>query len=163
MVYIKEQCIWISLRLGLGWILLWSFIDKVFGLGFSTKPEGAWLAGGSPTTGFLQFAARGPLAALYQGLAGSVFIDWLFMLALLLIGLALISGIVMRIAGYAGALLMLLMWLALLPPEHNPIIDEHIIYAIVFLGLSVVRPGKWLGLGEWWANTGLVKKYKVLE
>ena len=32
----------------------------------------------------------------------------------------------------AGILMMMLMWLALLFPENNPIIDEHIIYALVF-------------------------------
>ena len=37
------------LRLGFGWALFWSGIDKVFGLGFATTPEQSVLAGVSPT------------------------------------------------------------------------------------------------------------------
>jgi thiosulfate dehydrogenase [quinone] large subunit len=43
-------------RIGLGWTFLWAFADKLWGLGFSTLPEKSWLAGASPTTGFLKFA-----------------------------------------------------------------------------------------------------------
>src|SRR3712207_7355187 len=42
-----------GLRLALGWIFLWAFVDKLFGLGFATKAENAWIDGGSPTQGFL--------------------------------------------------------------------------------------------------------------
>ena len=40
-------------RLALGWIFLWAFLDKLFGLGHSTPSTGAWINGGSPTKGFL--------------------------------------------------------------------------------------------------------------
>ena len=85
------------------------------------------------------------------------------MLGLLLIGLALILGIGVKIAGYSGALMMLLIWLALLLPKHNPILDEHIIYLVVLLGLTIVKSGQWFGLGKQWANTKIVKKYPILE
>jgi thiosulfate dehydrogenase [quinone] large subunit len=56
------------------------------------------------------------------------------------------------------------MWSALLPPENNPFIDEHIIYAtlFIFFALSNDRPGQCLGLGGWWSETQLVKKYPFL-
>jgi len=102
----KERYIWAVLRIGMGWIFLWGFLDKLFGLGFATASEKAWLAGGSPTSGYLNFATSGPFAPLFQSLAGNPVVDWLFMLGLLLLGLALILGIGVKIAGYSGALLM---------------------------------------------------------
>lgn len=169
----KGELVWGLVRIALGLIFLWAFFDKVFGLGFSTcrNDEGvvemmcdsAWLKGGSPTIGFLKFGTQGPLAGLYQVMAGSVLVDWLFMLGLLGIGLALVLGIGMKIAAYSGALLMMLMWSAALWPEHHPFLDEHVVYALVLLGLTYVKAGQWLGLREWWTNTKLVQKYPFLE
>ncbi len=80
MSYKKKECILSLLRIGLGWIFLWGFIDKLFGLGFATKAEDAWLLGGSPTFGFLNFGTKGPFMELYKSLAGNAVVDWLFML-----------------------------------------------------------------------------------
>jgi thiosulfate dehydrogenase [quinone] large subunit len=140
------------LRIAMGWMFLWPFLDKLFGLGFSTPPENAWLAGGSPTAGYLAYGTSGPLAGFFQSLAGSVVVDWLFMLGLLLIGLGLILGIGVRIAAVSGAVLMLAMWASVLLPEHNPLIDEHVIYAVVLVCLAVAGAGEWLGLGRWWSQ-----------
>ncbi len=148
----KAQYIWVTLRLGMGWLFLWPFLDKLLGLGFATEADQAWIAGGSPTFGYLKFATRGPIATFFQGLAGKPVFDWLFMLGLLLIGLALLVGLGVRIAGYSGALMMLLMWLSNLPPEHNPFLDEHIIYLILLLGLAIVNAGQWVGLSKWWST-----------
>jgi thiosulfate dehydrogenase [quinone] large subunit len=52
-----------GIRLALGWIFMWAFLDKLFGLGNSTPSASAWLNGGSPTKGFLGKAAAGPCAA----------------------------------------------------------------------------------------------------
>jgi len=83
------------------------------------------------------------------------------MLGLLLIGLALILGIGVKIAGYSGALLVFSLWLSHLPPENNPFLDEHIIYLIVLIGLARVKAGQWVGLGKWWSER--VKNYPFLE
>ena len=163
MKYTKERVLWALLRLSLGWIFLWSFLDKMFGLGFDTAPEKSWVLGTSPTFGFLKFATHGPFANVFQSLAGNAVIDGLFMLGLLLIGLALLLGIGIRIASSSGALLLSLMWLAALPPLHNPFLDEHIIYILVLISLSFTKAGHWLGLGTWWSATALVKRYPFLE
>ena len=47
--------------------------------------------------------------------------DWLFMLGLAAIGTALLLGIGMRVAAVSGALLYLLMWTVVLPPQTNPV------------------------------------------
>ena len=148
----KARYIWAVVRMSLGSLFLWAFLDKLFGLGFATSPDKAWLAGASPTAGYLGFSVTGPLSSFYKNLAGNPVADWLFMLGLLGLGLALILGIAMRIASYSGALLMLLLWSSRLPPENNPILDEHIIYALLLFGLSAVRAGHTLGLGKWWAE-----------
>jgi uncharacterized membrane protein YphA (DoxX/SURF4 family) len=55
----KEKIIFIVLRLVLGFIFLWAFVDKVFGLGFATASSKAWIHGASPTAGFLMFFLTG--------------------------------------------------------------------------------------------------------
>ncbi|MGF0117184.1 hypothetical protein ACQFYA_12790 [Promicromonospora sp. Marseille-Q5078] len=150
------------IRLSLGWIFLWAFLDKLFGLGRATPPEGAWLDGGQPTAGFLGNATAGPLAGFYQGLAGQAWVDWVFMIGLLGIGMALLLGIGMRIAAVAGALMLVLMWSAVLPPENNPFMDDHLIYALVLVALALGDAGRTLGLGARWQQTSWVRRWPVL-
>ncbi len=153
--------LWAVTRLCLGWTFLWPFLDKTFGLGNETLWSRAWINGGSPTNGFLS-GATGPFAGIYQSFAGAGWADWGFMLGLLCIGVALLLGIGMRIAAISGAVLLVLMWTASLPPDNNPFMDDHIIYAIVLLGLAVVGAGNTLGLGRKWTNTSLVRRHPWL-
>jgi thiosulfate dehydrogenase [quinone] large subunit len=155
--------IWGVARIALGWIFLWPFLDKLFGLGYATASEDAWIDGGSPTFGFLNFGTRGPFAETFQSFAGDTWADWLFMGGLLGIGIALMAGVATRIATGGGVVMLVLMWMAALAPEHNPVIDDHIIYAIVLVGLAVVGAGDHLGLGRWWKNLDLVKKFPILK
>lgn len=150
-------------RIALGLIFLWAFLDKLLGLGFATKPENAWLAGGSPTTGFLAKGVHGPLAGFYNALSGVGIVDWLFMLGLLGLGIALIFGIAIRFAGYAGIVLMLLMWSALLPPSNHPFIDDHIIYALVLYTFIHFRAGDVWGCGKEWRNSSFAKKFPIFQ
>jgi thiosulfate dehydrogenase [quinone] large subunit len=147
-----------GIRLALGWVFLWAFLDKLFGLGQSTAAANSWLNGGSPTAGFLGKAATGPFTGFYHSIAGNVVTDVLFMTALLGIGVALILGIGMRIAAGAGALLTVLMWTAVLPPASNPFMDDHLVYAAVLIVLALLGAGTTLGLGRRWAATPLVRR-----
>lgn len=151
-----------ALRLSMGLLFSWAFIDKAFGLGFATKPEAAWINGGSPTRGFLGFAAKGPLKEFFNSIAGHPVTDGLFMLGLLCVGTALLLGIGVRLAGYSGALMVLLMWAAVLPPANNLLIDDHIVYALVLLLLPALRSGEYFGLGGRWKATRLVQRFPVL-
>jgi|SRR3989344_1606933 len=160
---IKIWYLWVILRLALGFLFLWAFLDKLFGLGFDTAQDKSWLLGNSPTFGFLKFGATGALGNYYQTLAGIALIDWLFMLGLLFIGASLIFGIFLKLASYTGALLMFLMWLALVPTEHNPILDEHIIYLLILLILPKIKDVKRFSLNKYWSKNSLVKNYKLLE
>ena len=147
----------------MGWIFLWAFMDKLWGLGFATEASRSWLSGASPTSGFLNFAASGPLAEYYRGLAGQAWVDWSYMVGLGLMGAALILGAGVRIASYAGALFMLLLYGAVLPIENNPFLDEHLVYILVLIGLAGSRSGHTLGLGSWWVGTRLVQRFPFLE
>ena len=150
-------------RISLGWVFLWAFLDKAFGLGYATASKDAWIEGGSPTFGFLSFGASGPFKGVYNSMAGDAWADWLFMAGLLAIGLALILGVFVNLAAAAGAVLLLLMWTAVLPPENNPVIDDHIIYALTLGLLACAGAGRWLGLGHRWEQTHLVQKSPILR
>ncbi|GIF45072.1 DoxX family membrane protein [Actinoplanes xinjiangensis] len=147
-----------GIRIALGWVFLWAFLDKLFGLGRSTPAANAWLDGGSPTAGFLGKATTGPFSGFYHAIAGNAVVDVLFMTALLGIGLALILGIGMRIAAASGALLTVLMWTAVLPPATNPFMDDHLVYAAVLVLLALLGAGNKWGLGRRWAATPLVRR-----
>ena len=152
------------LRLSMGFIFLWAFIDKLFGLSFSTAPDKSWLAGVSPTAGFLQFATHGPLAVFFQNLAGSGLIDWLFMLGLLFIGIALCIGIFVNLASTLGIVMLFLMYLAVgLSPANNPFIDDHLVYILIMFLFIFFDAGIYLGLGRRWNNTMLVKRYSIFK
>ena len=152
-----------ALRLSLGWVFLWAFLDKLLGLGRATPAEGAWVDGGSPTAGFLGNATTGPFATAFQSIAGAGWADWLFMAALLGIGTALMLGIGMRIAAVAGSALLVLMWAAVLPPANNPFMDDHLIYALVLVLLALTSAGRTLGLGRRWEDLPLVTRVGALK
>jgi thiosulfate dehydrogenase [quinone] large subunit len=152
-----------GLRLALGWIFLWAFLDKLFGLGHETTEKAAWINGGQPTKGFLANAPAGPFADLYRDLAGATWADWLFMLGLAGVGVALLTGVGLRVAAAAGGLLMVLMWTAVLPPENNLFLDDHLIYAGVLAVLALLNAGDTLGLGRVWGRVPLVRTQPWLK
>ena len=161
------------LRIAFGLTFLWAFVDKLLALGFSTGydetgkldrfGDAAWINGASPTEGFLKFGADGPFQGFYNSIAGAALVDWLFMLGLLGIGLAHTLGIATRLACAAGAVLDLMMWTVVLPPENNPVLDDHILGAISLVVLALLNAGDTWGLGKRWAATKLVKQTPVLR
>jgi thiosulfate dehydrogenase [quinone] large subunit len=162
-----------ALRVGTGFIFLWAFLDKTFGLHYSTASKNAWIHGGSPTKGFLSHVAVGPFQSTFHSWAGNVVIDWLFMLALLGIGSALILGIGLRIAAVSGVVLVGMMWLAVYPPARytsagtatssvNPVIDDHVLEALALIAIAVFGTGSRLGLGALWAKLPFVDKHRSL-
>jgi thiosulfate dehydrogenase [quinone] large subunit len=161
------------LRIAFGLTFLWAFVDKLLALGFSTGydetgkldrfGDAAWINGASPTEGFLKFGADGPFQGFYNSIAGAALVDWLFMLGLLGIGLALTLGIATRLACAAGAILYLMMWTVVLPPENNPVLDDHILGAISLVVLALLNAGDTWGLGKRLAGTRLVQTHPVLR
>jgi thiosulfate dehydrogenase [quinone] large subunit len=160
-------------RVVLGFEFLWAFFDKTFGLGYATPSARAWINGGSPTKGFLSRVAVGPLEGTFHAIAGAAWADWLFMAGLLGIGIALILGIGLRAAAVSGTVMMVLMWAAEWPlakvtsagepsMSTNPIVDYHIIYALVLIALALTYAGHTWGLGRWWAGLPFVRRHRWL-
>src|SRR5215217_3339543 len=157
----------------LGFEFLWAFLDKTFGLGYATPAARAWINGGSPTKGFLSRVAVGPFESTFHTIAGAAWADWLFMLGLLGIGIALILGIGLRAAAVSGTVMMLAMWAAEWPLDKltsagepsmstNPIVDYHIIYALALIALAVTFAGNVWGLGRRWVRLPFVQRYRWL-
>ena len=163
----------------MGWTFLWAFVDKLFGLGFATGRDAetgaivfggadAWINGGSPTAGVLGFALKGPFKGFYEtitgvqmsaaGPAAAGWVDWVFMLSMLGIGLALILGIGVRLAALGGIAWMAIFYTATaIWPDNNPILDNHIIEAVVLAGLFLANAGRYYGLGKVWQRQEFVK------
>ena len=149
-------------RVVVGFAFLWAFLDKTFGLGYATPAARAWINGGSPTKGFLSNVAVGPFEATFHTIAGTGWADWLFMVGLLGIGLALIVGIGLRVAAVSGSLMMLGMWAGSgrwpssprpgSRPCRQP--DRRLprIYALALIALAVTYAGHTWGLGKLWAK-----------
>lgn len=142
----------ILIRIMLGWFFLWAFLDKTFGLGFSTPRSKSWLNGNSPTLGFLKFGVNGFFKEFFTSLAGNPIVDWLFMLGLLAVGLSLIFGLFLKLGSYAGILMMFLIWLSLIPLENNPFVDEHIIYILVLGFISYGGEFRKFSLDSLWKS-----------
>jgi thiosulfate dehydrogenase [quinone] large subunit len=123
----------------MGLIFLWAFVDKLFGLGFATLKEKAWINGGSPTYYFLTYLTKGPFAELFQSLAGIAVVDWMFMLGLLFVGLTLVLNRFVIWGCIAGSAMLMLMYLASFPPVHNPLLNDHIVYTLVLALIATNR------------------------
>ena len=158
------------LRIGIGFLFLWAFLDKTFGLGYSTPSARAWIHGGSPTDGFLASVQVGPFQSLFHSLAGTWPANVLFMLGLLGIGAALLAGVAVRPAAVAGIVLVVSMWFATFPPaatdatgaatgSTNPFFDDHLLEALVLVVLAVTSAGTTWGLGRVWARLPFVSRH----
>jgi thiosulfate dehydrogenase (quinone) large subunit len=180
-------------RILLGFTFLWAFLDKTFGLGYATESTAKWLFGtgdGSPTFGFLAFGTNpnGPAASFYHSLGDQAgvmgaqgptlypnsWVNWLFMLGLLGIGLSLILGVFTRIATVSGVAMLALMYLAEAPwatytdatgatvAANNPVVDDHVVFSVVLILLMLLQAGRFIGFGKWWQSLGFVKHFPWL-
>jgi thiosulfate dehydrogenase [quinone] large subunit len=161
------------LRIGLGLLYLWAFLAQGFGITYTNKgPEVAgapveygwyfavdsskgWISSGfshSPTAGYVDGSMHGPLAFIAQGLPTGVDdLGWMFAIGGL--GIALTLGIAMRIAGWGGFALNILIWFSAFPPTSNPLLDgEHMAFALALLLLMFLHAGNHWGIGRWWST-----------
>ena len=138
------------LRLGLGFLLFWAGWTKVINPKWSAA---GYLAGAKTFKGLFAFFAGPGVLPVTNFLN-----EW----GLTLVGVALILGISVRLASFFGIVLMALYYLPIFPPAHGWI-DEHIIYSLILILLSSLKTGKYLGYGNLWIKTKLVRKYSFLE
>ena len=166
-------------RIALGFVFLWAFLDKLLGLGFSTCRkvaedasfsidafcDKAWINGGHVTEGYLVYGGNpnSPFNDFFVDLGGQRWTDWIFMVGLLGIGLALMLGIGTKIAAWSGAAMLIFMYLTQMLPSTNPVLDDHIVYALAVLGIVYVELQRQsVGFGKVWRKLAIVQKNKWL-
>lgn len=140
----------VLLRLGMGWLMFYAGITKVLNPGWSAL---GYIGNAQTFSGFFQWLA------LPQNLGWVNFAnEW----GLTLIGASLILGIFVRLSSIAGFLMMMLYYFPILkfpyPNAHSYIVDEHIIYALVFLLLAAIRAGRVWGLENWCAGLPICRR-----
>lgn len=137
-------------RVAMGWVFLYAASHQIF------DPQ--WTAAGFLAHTKTFHFIYGPLAASSL----MPLIDFCVKYGHLLIGLSLISGLMVRVSGPFGILLMLVYWSAHLdfPYVSSPLnflLDEHIVFAAVISYLISVRAGHIFGLDAW------VEKWPLVE
>ena len=148
-------------RIVLGWIFLWTFLDKTFGL-YGTPADRAWVTGASPTQGYLS-NVDGTFSSWFAVLSGSPVTDVLFMGGMAGLGVALVLGIGLRTAAIGAVALLGSLWLSALPLETNPVIDQHLVYLAAIVAFAAANAGDTWGLGRAWARTRLVRRIPILR
>lgn len=140
--------LWAIGRVLVGWVFLWTFVDKLVGTGFST--DRGWLDGASPTEGFLTHGVSNAVGRFYADVTGGGggWIDWVYMLSMLAIGLGLILGALTRIAAVGGIVWLVCFYTASYSPENNPIVDQHVAYIALLVGVIVSGAGRAYGVGR---------------
>lgn len=155
----------LGLRLVMAWVFLQAGIEKLL------DPE--WSAAGyvNPETPFGVTEAN-PMAEFFGSLAATPgFVDPLVVYGQILIGLALLVGLLVRWAAFWGAVMMLLFWLASLqggiaaglPVEHGYVVNSDVVYALLLFGLGAVGAGRILGLDERLEQTSVVRNNPWLK
>jgi len=138
---IKETFLVAVIRFLFGVTFLWAAVDKIFGLGFSTCRSGAeviymcssaFAKGGNVTAGYLG-SSNGPLADIFLKLAGQSWVNWAFLIMLVIAGVTLIFNKYTKIGAWVGAVLVLMMYASHFPPSTNPFVDDHLIYFFTLL------------------------------
>jgi len=142
----NQKIILFITRLAMGWLFFYAGITKVL------NPD--WSA-----SGYLEHAQAFP--KFFMWFASPENIGWVNIAnewGLTLIGALLILGLFVRWTSFAGILLMLLYYFPVLnfplAGEHSYIVDEHIIYILVLLALSLFNAGRYWGLDQ-----GLKKRW----
>jgi len=140
------------LRLTMGWIFLWSGMDKLV-TDFSAS-------------GFLVNATQGPLGGWFQDLGRNQtaldVINPLVIWGQILIGTTLVLGLFTRAGLFWGAVMVMMFYLAQFPPANNPFMDEHLVYILIFGLLGALGAGRILGVDAWIERIPWVKRNRVV-
>ena len=136
------------LRLTMGWIFVWAGFDKLI-RGFSAE-------------GFLLHATKGPFAGWFQSMGESQtalsIIEPMVVWGEIVIGVALIFGVMTRWAAFWGAVMMFMFFIAQLPPEHNPFMEYYLIYILVLGVIGALGAGRIVGLDNMIERLPLVRR-----
>ncbi|HEX8931802.1 MAG TPA: DoxX family membrane protein [Patescibacteria group bacterium] len=135
------------LRIAIGWLMLYAGWEKISAAHFSAA---GYLKGAQSLTGLYSwFAQPGNIGWV------SFLVEW----GLLLIGIALIIGAVVRLASVLAAVMMVLFYFPILTFPHVGanyfIVDDHVIFFVVFVLLAIAHAGRFWGLDKKLQHTAL--------
>ena len=156
-----ENCLAI-LRIMIGWMMLWGFLDKMFGLGFETPAGSGWIDGTSPSS-FVIYVTGGIFKDLYTSIAGNVFVDILMMSGMLILGITLIFGFASKLTAIATAIFILVMYSLQVPPTDNPIVDYHLVFIGIIAVIYFLGGFERLSVYQRWKEWSPVKRFPILE
>ncbi|MBI4272733.1 DoxX family protein [Candidatus Uhrbacteria bacterium] len=144
-----------ALRIAMGWLMFYAGITKVLN---PTWSAAGYLSGAKTFPEFYTWLTRPDILPITN-----VVNEW----ALTLLGVSLILGVFVRLSSLCGAVLMILYYFPILifPTIKTTafIVDEHIIYALVFLFFAAVRAGRVWGLENWCGKLPLCSKFPRLR
>ena len=149
-------------RIMIGWLFIWGFLDKFFGLGFETSPGQGVIDGGSPSS-FVIYVAGGIFKDLFNSLAGNASIDFLMMAGLLILGITITFGIATKLTTIFSILFFIVMFCLVIPPKDNPVLDYHIILAVGMLVIYWMGGYTKLSLTDRIRELSIVKRFPILE
>lgn len=155
-------CCLAAIRITLGFMMVWAFLDKLLGLGMLTTPEAAVINGGSPTEYYLSELVSGVFAGFFHTMAGNAVVDLLLMAGLLLIGIGLMLGIASRLSTIGMCVMMVLMYMLSVPPSDNPLVDYHIVYILAMLAVYFLGGFDRWSLNGRWKSLSMVDRVWIL-
>ena len=158
----KGQYFLAVFRILVGWIMLFPFFDKMFGLGMQTPAGRGMIDGGSPSS-LVDRVTGGIFEDFYLSLAGNQIVDVILMLALLVLGITLILGISSKLSTIGISAFLLVMYSLHVPPEDNPLIDYRIILIFGMVAAYFLGGYDKLSLNSRWKETWLVKRFPIFE
>lgn len=160
-----------GLRIIMAWVFLQAGLEKLFdgGLsGFLDDPiTGGWSAEffllGNPEADIPAPTADSPASGLFEWFGENLLwlVEPMVVWGQIFIGLALLFGVLVRLAAFLGSLQMFFFWLAALqggilaglPVEHGYVVDSTLVYIFILFGLGAVGAGRVLGadaqIEEW--------------
>ena len=124
------------LRIGMGVLFFWSGWIKIIDANWSAAD---YIASSKTFIDFYTWLLQPNILPIVNFLN-----EW----GLTLIGAALILGVFVRLASFFGIIVMILYYLPSYPTDHG-LVDEHIIYSLVFLVFTAFGAGKILTLNNW--------------
>ena len=140
------------LRISMGWFMFYAGITKVQNAAWSAA---GYIEGAKTFPEFYQWFLQPDILP-----AVNILNAW----GILLIGIALLTGVFVRAASFFGIALMLLFYFPILdfphPNAHAYLVDDHIIYALGFFVLMAMRAGSFWGLGKWCSRFSFYAKIK---
>jgi thiosulfate dehydrogenase [quinone] large subunit len=149
----------LAMRVGIGWIMLQGGLQKLL--------NPSWTA-----AGYLNNVPAGnPLTSLWASMAGVPLVDQLVIAGLTLTGIGLIFGAFFRASALSAAAMNALFWASSLeggimqglPVAHGWVVDSHIVYIALLLGLGAIGAGRIVGVDEELEKLSFVEKRPWLK